>query len=50
MDKNCLEYGNWKDGTYTETAKGENGKCDVTVEIVDGIKYAVTRYLGKASK
>ncbi len=33
---NILESGNWTDGTYTETAKGKNGKFDVTVEIVDG--------------
>ena len=33
---NILEPGNWKDGTYTETAKGKKGKFDVTVEIVDG--------------
>lgn len=33
---NILEPGNWKDGTYIETAKGKKGKFDVTVEIVDG--------------
>ncbi len=30
------EAGTWIDGTYTETAKGKNGKFEVTVVIEDG--------------
>lgn len=31
------ESGEWKDGDYTETAKGKKGNFDVTVIIRDGI-------------
>ncbi len=30
------EAGTWKDGTYTETAKGKKGDFEVTVVIEDG--------------
>ncbi len=33
---NISASGSWKDGTYTETAKGKNGHFDVTVIISDG--------------
>ena len=33
---NISESGNWKDGTYTETAKGKKGDFEVYVTIKDG--------------
>ncbi|PWM61497.1 MAG: FMN-binding protein [Clostridia bacterium] len=33
---NISESGNWKDGTYTETAKGKKGNFEVSVTIKDG--------------
>ena len=33
---NISASGSWKDGTYTETAKGKKGDFDVTVIISDG--------------
>ena len=33
---NIGDSGSWKDGIYTETAKGKNGDVDVTVIISDG--------------
>lgn len=33
---NISESGNWKDGTYTETAKGKKGDFEVSVTIKDG--------------
>lgn len=33
---NIDDAGSWKDGIYTETAKGEKGNFDVTVIISDG--------------
>ncbi len=33
---NINDSGSWKDGTYTETAKGKKGNFDVTVIIFDG--------------
>lgn len=33
---NISVSGSWKDGTYTETAKGKKGNFDVTVIISDG--------------
>ena len=33
---NINDSGSWKNGNYTETAKGKKGKFDVTVIISDG--------------
>ncbi len=33
---NISDSGSWKDGIYTETAKGKKGDLDVTVIISDG--------------
>lgn len=33
---NISEVGTWKDGIYTETAKGKKGNFDVTVNIENG--------------
>lgn len=33
---NISESGNWKDGTYTETAKGKKGNFEVSVTIKGG--------------
>ena len=33
---NISDSGSWKDGTYTETAKGKKGDFDVTVIISEG--------------
>lgn len=35
-DYNISESGTWKDGIYTEIAKGKKGDFDVTVTIKDG--------------
>ena len=34
---NISDSGSWKDGTYTESAKGKKGDFDVTVIILEGI-------------
>lgn len=33
---NISDSGSWKDGTYTETAKGKKGNFDITVIISEG--------------
>jgi len=33
---NISDSGSWKDGTYTESAKGKKGDFDVTVIILEG--------------
>lgn len=33
---NISDSGSWKDGTYTETAKGKKGDFDVTVTVSEG--------------
>lgn len=46
---NICDSGSWKDGTYTENAKGKKGNFVVTVIIADGIKDAVAKCLEQAS-